>query len=116
MGKNNCPDECSTGVDECITCVMEGMGFGENVGPFTDAEAHILGDDHANFNSKDCLATMEGFVTNGEFDEDKLTALIDKLRGKTVADVLKSADKFQLYTLFVAANTCIEDAGCFNSA
>ena len=96
---------------------MEGMGFGENVGPFTDAEAHILGDDHANFNSKDCLATMEGFVTNGEFDEDKLTALIDKLRGKTVADVLDSeTDAAQLYNLFVAANTCITDAGCFDSA
>ena len=95
---------------------MEGMGFGENVGPFTDAEAHILGDTHANFNSRDCLATMEGFVKEGAFDENSFKDLINKLRGKTLAQVLGSADKAQLYQLFVAANTCITEAGCFDSA
>jgi len=115
--KNNCPAECSTGMDECITCVMEGMGFGTDVGAFTNAENHILFDDHANFNSRDCLATMEGFVKEGAFDEDSFKDLIDQLEGKTLAQVLlDSADKFQLYTLFVAADTCIDDAGCFDSA
>ena len=95
---------------------MEGMGFGTDVGAFTNAENHILFDDHANFNSKDCLATMEGFTKKGAFDENSFKDLIKDLKGKTLAQVLGSADKYQLYTLFVAANTCIEDAGCFNSA
>ena len=91
---------------------MEGMGFGTDVGAFTNAENHITGDVH----SKNCLKNM-GFVTDdGKFHKAKFTALINQLRGKTLAQVLGSAaDAAQLSALFDAADKCIEAAGC-NSA
>ena len=91
---------------------MKGMDFGEDVGAFAKAEAHIIGDKH----SRNCLATIEDFATDGKFDKVKFTALINQLRGKSLQDVLDSANAAQLYQLFVAANTCIEEAGCFGSA
>jgi len=111
VAMRGCSSECGRGTDDCITCVMDKMGFGtdtKDTEAFVKAEAHIMGDPH----SLDCLDSMS--LIDVPMTEESFKDFIAPLKGKSLAEVnTVKADQDLLRVLFEAANTCIAEGGCF---
>merc|ERR1712110_1032872 len=108
-----CAGECEWGLDACIVCVMQTMGFEDDAGEIVKIERQILDDGGEEGHSKKCINSVgEDFGINTDKDLEDLLA---QLTGKTLKDVMdsditKSTTKQQIYRLFGAAKACIANA------
>merc|ERR1712110_23465 len=108
-------------LDACIKCVMDGMGFVDDVGAIVTIDTQILLDSH----SVECLKAVglqdDEEKEEGEKKEDdeekeegekkpkkELTDLLNDLMGQDFNTVMDSDLKYNLYRLFGAAGACIE--------